>query len=146
MMCDLSACNAQIDVLDRAMLHLDAADESLRSIASLVANGTMQNSNGSDIVVDACRVKTSYIGDCSVSVGTFSKPMTYPEHCHNSWEIVIVVSGLYTIEIDGATRHLLPLDYLAIPAYTTHRIECIEPGEILGICIPPDETYAKSRK
>jgi len=64
-----------------------------------------------------------------------------PSHRHANEQSGYVISGKYTIVIDNVVREIGPGDSYSIPRDIEHRIEIIEPGEVLDFFSPPRKDY-----
>jgi quercetin dioxygenase-like cupin family protein len=64
-----------------------------------------------------------------------------PSHHHPNEQSGYVISGSYRIVIGNAAHTIAPGDSYSIPRDTPHRIEIIEPGEVLDFFSPPRVDY-----
>jgi len=64
-----------------------------------------------------------------------------PLHKHPNEQSGYVISGRYRITIDDVRRELSPGDSYTIPRGVEHRIEILEPGEVLDFFSPPRKDY-----
>jgi quercetin dioxygenase-like cupin family protein len=64
-----------------------------------------------------------------------------PDHKHPNEQSGYVISGRYRIVIDGVAHTISPGDSYSIPRNVEHRIEIIEPGEVLDCFSPPRKDY-----
>lgn len=71
----------------------------------------------------------------------YKKEDKVPVHRHPNEQTGYVISGKYTIIIDNAEHEIGPGDSYSIPVNVDHRIEIIEPGEVLDFFSPPRNDY-----
>jgi len=64
-----------------------------------------------------------------------------PLHRHPNEQSGYVISGKYTIIIDSVAHEIGPGDSYSIPRDIEHRIEIVEPGEVLDFFSPPRNDY-----
>lgn len=64
-----------------------------------------------------------------------------PTHTHPNEQSGYVISGEYRIVIDSVAYNIGPGDSYSIPRDIAHRIEIIEPGEVLDFFSPPRKDY-----
>ncbi len=64
-----------------------------------------------------------------------------PDHQHPNEQSGYVISGRYRIVIDGVAHTISHGDSYSIPRNVEHRIEIIEPGEVLDCFSPPRKDY-----
>jgi quercetin dioxygenase-like cupin family protein len=64
-----------------------------------------------------------------------------PSHRHPNEQSGYVISGKYNVIIDGVTCRIGPGDSYTIPRDTEHRMEIVEPGEVLDFFSPPRMDY-----
>jgi quercetin dioxygenase-like cupin family protein len=64
-----------------------------------------------------------------------------PVHRHPNEQSGYVISGRYNIVIDGVAYPIGPGDSYTIPRNVEHRIEILEPGEVLDCFSPPRDDY-----
>jgi quercetin dioxygenase-like cupin family protein len=64
-----------------------------------------------------------------------------PCHKHANEQSGYVISGKYNIVIGDASHAIGPGDSYSIPRNVDHRIEIIEPGEVLDFFSPPRTDY-----
>ena len=71
----------------------------------------------------------------------YKKEDRVPSHKHSNEQSGYVISGKYRIVIDDAECTIGPGDSYSIPRDVGHRIEIIEPGEVLDFFSPPRKDY-----
>ena len=71
----------------------------------------------------------------------YKKEDNPPSHKHSNEQGGYVISGKYTIIIDNVAYKISPGDSYSIPRDIEHRIEIIEPGEVLDFFSPPRKDY-----
>jgi quercetin dioxygenase-like cupin family protein len=64
-----------------------------------------------------------------------------PSHKHSNEQSGYVISGKYIIIIENIAYKIDPGDSYSIPRDIEHRIEIIEPGEVLDFFSPPRKDY-----
>jgi quercetin dioxygenase-like cupin family protein len=64
-----------------------------------------------------------------------------PFHKHPNEQSGYVLSGKYRIRYAGNDQIIEPGDSYSIPGNVEHRIEILDPGEILDFFTPPREDY-----
>lgn len=64
-----------------------------------------------------------------------------PSHKHSNEQSGYVISGKYHLVIDNVAYEIGPGDSYSIPRDTEHRIEILEPGEVLDCFSPPRKDY-----
>lgn len=64
-----------------------------------------------------------------------------PSHKHPNEQSGYIISGSYRIFIGAETSQLGPGDSYCIPRDVEHRIQVIEPGEVLDFFSPPRMDY-----
>lgn len=64
-----------------------------------------------------------------------------PLHQHPNEQSGYVISGRYTITIGSTTCEIEPGDSYTIPRGVEHRIDIIEPGEVIDVFSPPRQDY-----
>ncbi len=64
-----------------------------------------------------------------------------PFHKHPNEQSGYVISGKYRISIGNVDYMIVPGDSYSIPRDVEHRIEIIEPGEVLDFFSPPRKDY-----
>ena len=64
-----------------------------------------------------------------------------PSHKHPNEQSGYVISGTYRIIIDNVACKIGPGDSYSIPRGFEHRIEIIEPGEVIDFFSPPRKDY-----
>jgi quercetin dioxygenase-like cupin family protein len=71
----------------------------------------------------------------------YKKEDRVPFHRHPNEQSGYVISGRYRIIFGNNDRLIGPGDSYSIPRDIEHRIEIIEPGEVLDFFSPPREDY-----
>jgi quercetin dioxygenase-like cupin family protein len=71
----------------------------------------------------------------------YKKEDNPPSHKHPNEQSGYVVSGKYNIVIDGVAHAIGPGDSYSVPRDIEHRIEIIEPGEVVDFFSPPRADY-----
>jgi quercetin dioxygenase-like cupin family protein len=71
----------------------------------------------------------------------YKKEDNPPLHKHANEQSGYVISGKYSIIIDNVAYAIGPGDSYSIPRNVEHRIEIIEPGEVLDFFSPPRKDY-----
>ncbi|MDD2338187.1 MAG: cupin domain-containing protein [Geobacteraceae bacterium] len=71
----------------------------------------------------------------------YKKEDNVPFHSHPNEQSGYVISGKYRIEFEGNDQMIGPGDSYTIFREVKHRIEIIEPGEVLDIFSPPRQDY-----
>jgi quercetin dioxygenase-like cupin family protein len=71
----------------------------------------------------------------------YKKADNPPLHKHPNEQSGYVVSGKYRIVIDNVAQEIGPGDSYSIPRDVEHRIEIIEPGEVVDVFSPPRKDY-----
>ena len=71
----------------------------------------------------------------------YKKEDNVPSHKHSNEQSGYVISGEYSIIIDNVPYKIGPGDSYSIPRDIEHRIEIIEPGEVLDFFSPPRKDY-----
>lgn len=71
----------------------------------------------------------------------YKKGDDVPSHKHPNEQSGYVISGRYTIVIGNVAHRIGPGDSYSIPRGIEHRIEIIEPGEVLDFFSPPRKDY-----
>jgi quercetin dioxygenase-like cupin family protein len=71
----------------------------------------------------------------------YKKEDNVPSHKHSNEQSGYVISGEYSIIIDKVAYKIGPGDSYSIPRDIEHRIEIIEPGEVLDFFSPPRKDY-----
>jgi quercetin dioxygenase-like cupin family protein len=71
----------------------------------------------------------------------YKKEDNPPSHRHPNEQSGYVVSGRYRMTIGGVGQEIGPGDSYTIPRDTEHRIEIIEPGQVLDFFSPPRKDY-----
>jgi quercetin dioxygenase-like cupin family protein len=71
----------------------------------------------------------------------YKKEDNVPMHMHPNEQSGYVVSGKYRIIFDNNDQVIEPGDTYSIPRDTEHRIEIIEPGEVVDFFSPPRIDY-----
>ena len=71
----------------------------------------------------------------------YKKEDNPPLHKHPNEQSGYVVSGKYRIVIDNVAQEIGPGDSYSIPRDVEHRIEIIEPGEVVDVFSPPRKDY-----
>jgi quercetin dioxygenase-like cupin family protein len=64
-----------------------------------------------------------------------------PAHQHPHSQSGYVLSGRYRLQFLEFNQELAPGDSYAIPGNVEHRIEIIEPGQIVDVFAPPRKDY-----
>jgi quercetin dioxygenase-like cupin family protein len=64
-----------------------------------------------------------------------------PLHKHANEQSGYVISGKYIIIIDNVAYEIGPGDSYSIPRNVEHRLEIIDPGEVLDFFSPPRKDY-----
>jgi quercetin dioxygenase-like cupin family protein len=64
-----------------------------------------------------------------------------PSHKHPNEQSGFVISGRYSITINDVACKIGPGDSYSIPRDVDHRIEIIEPGEVIDFFSPPRKDY-----
>jgi quercetin dioxygenase-like cupin family protein len=71
----------------------------------------------------------------------YKKEDNPPSHKHANEQSGFVISGKYRIIIDKVAYKIGPGDSYSIPRDIEHRIEIIEPGEVVDFFSPPRKDY-----
>ncbi len=71
----------------------------------------------------------------------YKKEDNPPLHKHPNEQSGYVISGKYRIIFGDNNQEIGPGDSYSIPRDTEHRIEIIEPGEVLDFFSPPRKDY-----
>ncbi len=71
----------------------------------------------------------------------YKKGDNAPLHTHPNEQSGYVISGRYSITIDGAKHELGAGDSYSIPRGIEHGIEIVEPGEVVDFFSPPRKDY-----
>ncbi|MBU0544563.1 MAG: cupin domain-containing protein [Proteobacteria bacterium] len=71
----------------------------------------------------------------------FKKEDSVPFHKHPNEQSGYVLSGKYRIIFENNDQEIGPGDSYSIPRDVEHRIEIIQPGEVLDIFSPPRKDY-----
>ncbi|MCE5212227.1 MAG: cupin domain-containing protein [Deltaproteobacteria bacterium] len=71
----------------------------------------------------------------------YKKEDNPPLHKHPNEQSGYVISGRYRIIFGDNNQEIGPGDSYSIPRDTEHRIEIIEPGEVLDFFSPPRKDY-----
>jgi quercetin dioxygenase-like cupin family protein len=64
-----------------------------------------------------------------------------PSHQHANEQSGYVISGKYNIVVENIAYPIGPGDSYSIPRDTEHRIEIVEPGEVVDFFSPPRNDY-----
>jgi quercetin dioxygenase-like cupin family protein len=71
----------------------------------------------------------------------YKKENNVPSHKHPNEQSGYVISGKYRIIFGDNDQVIGPGDSYSIPRDTGHRIEIIEPGEVVDVFSPPRKDY-----
>lgn len=71
----------------------------------------------------------------------YRKENAPPLHKHPNEQSGYVISGKYRIIVGDSDQVIEPGDTYTIPRDTEHRIEIIEPGEVIDFFSPPRKDY-----
>lgn len=71
----------------------------------------------------------------------YKKPDNVPFHKHPNEQSGYVISGKYRIVFGNNDQEIGPGDSYTIPRDVEHRIEIIEPGQVLDVFSPPRKDY-----
>jgi len=71
----------------------------------------------------------------------YKKEDNVPFHSHPNEQSGYVISGKYRIVFEENDQMIEPGDSYTIPRDVEHRLEIIEPGEVLDIFNPPRRDY-----
>ncbi len=71
----------------------------------------------------------------------YKKEDNVPLHKHPNEQSGYVISGKYKIIFGGEEQVIGPGDSYSIPRNVEHRIDIIEPGEVLDFFSPPRKDY-----
>lgn len=105
-----------------------------------------------DVVVKSRQAQPrEYMGVCFEVLATGPKAMVtkmlYEAHNHGflhrhpNEQSGYVVSGRYTLTVDGQTHQLAAGDSYAIPGDTDHSIAVVERGQVIDVFTPPREEF-----
>lgn len=83
----------------------------------------------------------SYGPESMVTKMLYKKEDNVPFHKHPNEQSGYVISGKYRILFENNEKVLEPGDSYSIPRDVEHRIEIIEPGEVLDFFSPPRRDY-----
>jgi len=86
-------------------------------------------------------VVLSYGPESMVTKMLFKKEDNVPFHKHPNEQSGYVISGKYRIIFGNNDQVIGPGDSYSIPRDVEHRIEIIEPGEVLDFFSPPRKDY-----
>ncbi|MEN6464422.1 MAG: cupin domain-containing protein [Syntrophaceae bacterium] len=79
--------------------------------------------------------------DTMITKMLYKKEDNVPFHRHPNEQSGYVISGRYRIQFESWDQVLEPGDTYSIPKNVEHRIEIIEPGEVLDFFSPPRADY-----
>jgi quercetin dioxygenase-like cupin family protein len=71
----------------------------------------------------------------------YKKEDKVPFHKHPNEQSGYVISGKYRIIYENNNQEIVPGDSYCIPRDVEHRIEIIDPGEVLDCFSPPRKDY-----
>ena len=71
----------------------------------------------------------------------YKKENTVPLHKHPNEQSGYVISGKYKLVFGDNDQVIGPGDTYTIPRNSEHRIEIIEPGEVVDVFSPPRKDY-----
>lgn len=71
----------------------------------------------------------------------YKKENTVPFHKHPNEQSGYVISGRYRIQFENWNQEIGPGDTYSIPQDIEHRIEILEPGEVVDFFSPPRSDY-----
>jgi quercetin dioxygenase-like cupin family protein len=83
----------------------------------------------------------SYGQDTMITKMLYKKEDHVPFHKHSNEQSGYVISGKYRILFGNYDQIIVQGDTYSIPKNVDHRIEIIEPGEVLDFFSPPREDY-----
>lgn len=86
-------------------------------------------------------VVLSHGPDTMVTKMLYKKEDNVPFHKHPNEQSGYVVSGRYRIQFDNWDKEIGPGDSYSIPKNIEHRIEILEPGEVVDFFSPPRLDY-----
>ena len=108
--------------------------------------------SGDDMIVKAKEARRrSFLGvdfvvlshgpESMITKMLYKKEDNPPLHKHPNEQSGYVISGKYRIIFGDNNQEIGPGDSYSIPRDTEHRIEIIEPGEVLDFFTPPRKDY-----
>ena len=83
----------------------------------------------------------SHGSETMVAKMLYKKEDNVPFHMHPNEQSGYVISGRYRIVFGNNDQEIGPGDSYTIPHDVEHRIEIIEPGEVLDVFSPPRQDY-----
>ncbi len=86
-------------------------------------------------------VVLSHGPDTMITKMLYKKEDDVPLHKHPNEQSGYVLSGRYRIQFGEWTRVIGPGDTYSIPKNVEHRIEILDPGEVLDFFSPPRADY-----
>ncbi len=86
-------------------------------------------------------VLLSHGSESMVTKMLYKKGDNPPLHKHPNEQSGYVISGKYRIIFDDNDKLIGPGDSYSIPRDTEHRIDIIEPGEVIDFFSPPRKDY-----
>ena len=112
----------------------------------------MEHEKGEGMIVTADKgLKRSFLGvdflvlshgpDTMITKMLYKKEDDVPFHKHPNEQSGYVISGRYRIRFGNCDQIIGPGTTYSIPKNVEHRIEIIEPGEVLDFFSPPRADY-----
>ncbi len=86
-------------------------------------------------------VLLSHGPDTMVTKMLYKKKDNVPFHKHPNEQSGYVISGKYRIQFENWIQEIGPGDSYSIPQNIEHRIEILEPGEVVDFFSPPRLDY-----